>query len=175
MGRGLCAIHQRDHVVFARNDNHFTHGVDGTQRVRHMREACDFCARIEQFFVGNQIKFAVIEYWCHANFGALLVRYHLPRHNIGVMLQCGQNYFVVGFQILAAPTVGYQVDAFGGAAGKDDFALFFGIDKRLQLAARGFVLRRRGFREVMHSAMDVRVLARLITHPAIHHGFRHLA
>ena len=175
MRRGLCAIHQRHHAVLTRDGNHLAHRVDRTQRIRHVGEARDFGACIEQLFVRRQIEFAVIKNRRHANLRALFIGHHLPRHDIRMMLQRGQNNFIARVQKLAAPAVRHQIDALGSAAGENHLAFFFGVDEGLQLAACGFVFGGGGFGQIMHRTMDVGVLRGLITHPTIHHLLGHLA
>ena len=49
-----------------------------------------------------------------------LLRKQLPRNDVGVMFQVGDDDLVAGPQVLAAPRVGHQVDGLGGAADEDD-------------------------------------------------------
>jgi hypothetical protein len=48
------------------------------------------------------------------------LRDHLPRHDVGVVLQQRQQYAVAGLQLLAHPALRDEVDAFGGTADEHD-------------------------------------------------------
>jgi hypothetical protein len=47
------------------------------------------------------------------------------------MLEAGDQHFVAGLEEGAAPALGDQVDALGGALGEDEFALVLGIKEGL--------------------------------------------
>src|SRR5262249_49581857 len=68
-----------------------------------------------------------------------------------------------------------QIDRVGRAAGKYDLAFLGRVDERLDLAPGALVLGGSNLREVVHRAVDVGVLSRLIADPAVENGLWHLA
>ncbi len=84
-----------------------------------------------------------------------LLAQHLPGNDVGVMFQAGDDDFVARFDVVAAPALRDQVDAFGGSANEDD--LFGGarVEEPLHLGARLFVGLRGALAKLMHAAVDV--------------------
>src|SRR5258708_29287792 len=74
------------------------------------------------------------------------------------MLHGGDEHFVAGMNVSAAVGLRHEVDGVRGAANKDDLARISGVEERLHLPARSFVLFRRMFRKEMHATMDVGVV-----------------
>ena len=130
--------------------------------------------RVEQLAVVLDQKLAAIVDRHHADCCALLFGHHLPRNDIGVMLQRGQDDLVTGLEEFATVPLRHQIDAVGGAAGENALARFFGVDEGLDLEPRLFVFRSRRFRQVVHGAVDIGVLRAAVFHPAINHPLRHL-
>jgi len=63
------------------------------------------------------------------DFGAGAPGEQLPGHQVAVMLQFGEQDNVAGVQVFRAPGGGDEVDAFGGAAGEDDFIGLAGMEE----------------------------------------------
>ena len=74
------------------------------------------------------------------------------------MLHGGDEHFVAGVNVSAAVGLRHEVDGFRGAANKDDLARIGGVEERLHLPPRPFVLFRRMFGKEMHATMDVGVV-----------------
>ncbi len=158
-----------------RKRDHPLDRVDRAERVRDVHHGDEFGARSEELLVVVQQQFAGVVDRHHANLRALLLRQHLPRDDVRMVLERGQDDLVAGPDELPAIAVHHQIDRVGGAAGEDHFAVFARIDETLHLAARLLVGGGRGFRQVMHAAVDVGVLRRLVAHHAVDHRLRHLA
>ena len=140
-----------------------------------MHHADEFGALVEELLVLVDQQFAGIVDRHDADLRALLFGQHLPRHDVRVVLERGQDDFVAGADELAAIAVHHEVDRVRGAAGEDHFAVFARVDEALQLAPRFLVFGGRGFGQIMHPAMNVGVLRRLVAHQAVDHRLRHLA
>src|SRR5215212_674090 len=89
-------------------------------------------ARVEEPLILSDIELAAVVDRDNADPRALLLRQHLPRHDVRVMLERGE-YDLVG-----------------------------PVDEALRLATRRLVLGSRFLRQVVHGAMDVSVLAGLV-------------
>jgi hypothetical protein len=68
-----------------------------------------------------------------------------------------------------------KVNALSGAAGKDDLALFARMDEVLHSAPCGVKGGSGGLRQVMHRAVDIGVLMRLVMLQALDDWCGHLA
>ncbi len=67
-----------------------------------------------------------------------------------------------------------QIYALGRAADKDTFLGLFGINKALQFFARRLVRSRRLLAEVMHPAVNIRMLFLEVFRTSVDHELRHL-
>ena len=102
---------------------------------------------------------------------AALFSDQLPRNNVRVMLQFRDQNLVAGLQVLSAPRLRDQVDAFGRVLGQDGFALF-SIHEGRDLGAgcfkgvRGFLAQR------VNAPMNIRVRRRHEVVHGVSHGQR---
>ena len=174
MRHGLRAIDQHRHAVFMRNRDHFADRRDRAQCVRNMGHRHELRIRVEQLAIVLDQQFATVIDGHHANLRAPLFRDHLPGHDVRVMLQRGQDDLVAGIEELPAVTLRHQIDAVGGAAGENALTRFGGIDEGLHLVPCLFIFSRRGFRQVMHRAVNIGVLRAAVFHPALDDRLRHL-
>ncbi len=67
----------------------------------------------------------------------------------------GDDDFIARFDVVAAPGLRHQVDAFGGAANEDDLLRSARVEKSLDLGARLFVGFGGALAQLMHAAVDV--------------------
>ena len=65
-----------------------------------------------------------------AQYGTSALGNELPRHDVGVMLHLAQQNHITGLQITPTPSLGHQINGFGGIASKNHFAVVSGIDKQ---------------------------------------------
>ena len=85
----------------------------------------------------------------------------LPGHDVGVVLEPGDDDLVVFLNIAASPALGDQVDAFGRAAHEDDFARGGGIQEAARLFPRAFVGVGGPGRKIVGGAMNVGIFVRV--------------
>ena len=140
-----------------------------------MRDRDELRAVIEQGVVGLLDDLAAVIDRRHAQDRALLLAQHLPRHDVRVVLKVGHDDLVAGPDELAAVAMHHEVHAFRAAGREDDLAILLRIEEALDAATRAFVgLGRHGGQQV-NTAMDVRVLVRLVTDDPVDHLLGHLA
>ena len=72
------------------------------------------------------------------------------------------------------PGTGHEVDAFGRAAGEDDFIGAFGIDELGRADARGFIGVGRAVAQLMDAAVDIGVVEFVIMRQRLNHHARFL-
>ena len=60
---------------------------------------------------------------------ASLLRQQLPRYDVGVVFQFGQQDFIAGLDLRPAPALRHQIDGFGCTARKNDFIRTGSIQK----------------------------------------------
>ena len=91
-----------------------------------------------------------------------LLAHHLPGHDVGVVLERGDQDLVAGLE--ARPRVGLrdQVDRLGSAAHEDDLARRARIDEAPHALARALEGGRRRLAQRVHAAMHVGVRVRLV-------------
>lgn len=65
-----------------------------------------------------------------------LLAHDLPRHQVAVVLEHGDDDFVSRFQVGNPPRVRHEVDGFAGVAGEDDLAVGRRVDERGNLSPR---------------------------------------
>ena len=128
-------------AVAMRHLDHLPRRRDGAERVRDLRERDEPRARAEQLLVLVEHDLAVVVHRRDAQPGALLGAELLPRHDVGVMLEPGDDDLVVLADVAAPPRLRDQVDALGRAADEDDLVAGRGVQKRAHLVSRA--LRRR--------------------------------
>src|SRR5688500_5035054 len=101
-----------------------------------MHHTNEFGAWSKKLLVFVDKKFSRIVDRHNTNLRALLFGQHLPRYDVGMMLERGQNDFVACMDIFAAITVHYEVDRISRSTGKNNLPVFARVDEMLQLAAR---------------------------------------
>ncbi len=145
MRRRLRPIHQHRNAVRVRSRDHRFDGNDGAQRVGHVRDTDELSTCAEKPLIHVEINFTAIVNGSDPYHRAFLFGQHLPRHDVGMMLECGQDDFVAASYELTAKSMSDQIDCIRGAAGEYDLTLFTRIDESLDFAPRRFVLGRRLF------------------------------
>ncbi len=171
---GLRAVHQHARAVAMRDFDHLPGRRDGAERVGHLREGDQPRARTEQLLILVQQHLTVIvdrrDAQPRPGLGAQL----LPRHDVGVMLQPGDDDLVILADMLAPPGLGDQIDRLGGAAHEHDLV----AGRRVQEAGDGIARRLVGIggarRQFMRGAVDVGVLVLVEVRNAVDHALRFL-
>jgi hypothetical protein len=82
----------------------------------------------------------------------------LPRHDVGVMLEPGDDDLVVAIDVLPAPALCHEIDRFGGATDEDDLLGRGCVQQATDLFPGHLIGVGRAGREFMGAAMDVGVL-----------------
>ena len=82
------------------------------------------------------VKGEVMHHGHVAKFHASLLSQHLPGHDVGVMFHLGQHHGVALGEVRPTPSMGHEVDGFGGAAGDDDP---LGVEALLEFGTAGLV------------------------------------
>ena len=171
----LRAVDQNRHAARVRKRDHPLDRIDGAQRVRNVRHADEPGVSVEQLLVLVDQQLAGVVDRHHANPGALLFRQHLPRDDVRMVFERGEDDFVTGADEFAAVAVRDQIDRLRGAAGEDHLAVLARADEALHFAARRIEGGSRRLRQVMNAAVDVGVLRRLVAHETVDDRLRHLA
>ena len=97
---------------------------------------------------------------------------HLPRNDVGVVLEPGDDDLVVLLNVLAAPALRDEIDAFGGAAHENDFSRVRGVQEAADFGARALVGVCGAGGQFVSGAMDVGIFVRVKIVQAINHGLR---
>eukprot|EP01038_Epipyxis_sp_PR26KG_P001481 gene1481-2078_t len=115
-------------------------------------------ARAEQLAVFVKQHLAAVVHRDDSQFGAFGCGQLLPRHDVGVVLQVGDDDLVAFAHVLQAPAFGDQVDGFRGAAHEDHFVDFGRVQEALHALAGAFVGVGGARRQRVRGAVDVGVL-----------------
>ncbi|MCY1244258.1 hypothetical protein D9M72_573230 [compost metagenome] len=81
---------------------------------------------------------------------------HLPRNNIGMMLQSRNHHLIPWFQERSKP-ISDQIDAMRRSRRKKHLVAMSRIDMALDFAARSLIRISRQLAQLVHTAMDVRI------------------
>ncbi|SLE02389.1 Uncharacterised protein [Mycobacteroides abscessus subsp. massiliense] len=170
MRHRLCAVDEHTCAISVCDLDDLLGRGHRSQRVGNLSGRNQFGAWANQIFQLGEQQVAGIVHRGHLDHGAGLLRNQLPRNDIGVVFQVGDDDLVAVPQVLAAPGIGHQIDGLGGAAHEDDVLVGFGAQ---ELAGRpACVLVRVGgaCRQLMCGAVDVRVLVLVEVHQPVDHG-----
>ncbi len=131
---------------------------DGADGVRHLRHGDEPGAAIDErgVFVHTQIAVVVDLGDAQPRAGALCQ--HLPRHDIGVMLQFAEDDLVIGADRQPPKACGHEVDGLGGAARENDLLGRSGAEEFGDLVARFLIGVGGAGGERVGAAMDVGIV-----------------
>ena len=101
--------------------------------------------------------------------GAAFLAQELPGHDVRMVFQVGDENLVAGLDKLSAKASGNQIDAFGGAAHKDDLTHVAGSKEAANLLARSLIVARGLFAEHVDAAMDVGVAEFVVIADSVDH------
>ena len=87
-----------------------------------------------------------------------LLAQDLPGHDVGVVLEMGDEHLIAGLEQGPRIALRDQIDRFGRAAHEDDLVARARIDEPHQPVARPLIQRRRLLAQGMHAAMNVGVV-----------------
>src|SRR5439155_16789702 len=172
MRHGLGSINQHWDVTAVCHFYDPLDRIDRAECVLDVGYGDDFGSRSQQVLKVLEQQFAAVADWRNPQPCALLFAQDLPGHDVGVMLHGGDEHFVAGVNVSAAVGLRHEVDGFRGAANKDYLARISGVEERLHLPPRCFVLFRRMFGKEMHATMDVGIVPLVVTADGINDHLR---
>src|SRR5262249_443192 len=117
----------------------------------------DFCSSDEKTLecIENQLSLVIDR--CYPQLCSLLIAKELPGDDIRVMLHRRDEHLIVRAHVDATVGLCHQVDGFGRATDKDDFAPASSSEKRLNNPARCLIFLGCPLGEVVHATMHVGV------------------
>ena len=172
MRHGLGAVDQHARAVAMRHLDHLARRSDRAERIGDLGERDDARPRIEQLLVFVEQHVAAVVDRRDAELGALLGAQHLPRHDVGVVLEMGDDHLVALLHVAPAPGLGHEVDRLGRAAHPHDGVVRRRVDESAHLLARRLEGVGRAGGQRMRGAMHVRVLVRVEMRQPVDHGLR---
>ena len=128
------------------------------QHVGHMGQRDHAMARRDHRAHRVQIDPAIVGERHDVDMSADLLRHDLPRHDIAMMFQRGQQDAVARLQLRARPALGDEVDALGRAANINDLAVRLRADEAGDLPPRRFIGQRHIGRPFIDTAMHRRII-----------------
>ncbi len=155
--RRLGPVHHHHRARRVGELRHAAHGVDGAERVRHVRDRDDPGPGREEPLERGHVHLAGVVDRGDPQRRALLLAQHLPGHDVRVVLETGDQHLVARAHVLAAVAPGHEVHRLGGAAQEHDLAALRRAQEALHLRAGALVGGGRQHREVVDAAVDVRV------------------
>ena len=173
--RSLRAVEQHRHALAMREGDHLLDRIHRAERIRHMGQPEKTCLVVEQCLEFVDQQFASIVHRDHADHCALLFCQHLPRHDVRMVFQAGQDDLVALADERAAVSVHHQVDGLCGPLRENDLPGFLRIQEMPDLNARLLVFPGGQLAQIVHRAVDVGVLFLLVAHDAVDDLLRHLA
>ena len=161
MRHGLRAVDQHARAMAMRHLDHLARRSDRAERIGDLGERDDARPRIEQLLVFVEQHVAAVVDRRDAELCALLGAQHLPRHDVGVVLEMGDHHLVALLHVAPAPGLGHEVDRLGRAAHPHDGVVRRRVDESAHLLARRLEGVGRAGGQRMRGAMHVRVLVRV--------------
>ena len=170
MRDGLGPVHEHDGPLPMGQLDHGLDRIDRAQRVRHVGDGDQSRPRVQRFLERIERHLARIIDRHHAQLRPGLLAHHLPRHDVGVMLQPRDHDLVPGGE--SAPTVrlGDEVDGLGRAPHEDDFLAPSGPDQALDRLACPLVGLRGPHAEFMDAAVNVGVVLGVVATDRVDHA-----
>ena len=141
--------------------DHLARRRHSAERVRHLRQRDDARAGSEELLVLVEQDVAVVVDRGDAQPRARLEAELLPRHDVGVVLEPGDDDLVACFHVAAAPGLRDEVDPLGCPADEHDLLGRRRVDELAHLVARRLVGVGRARGQRVRAAMDVGVLVRV--------------
>ena len=159
---GLGAVDEHHGAARVREAGDLAHRQHRAERIRHMRAGDDARAFVHVRGDSGHVDDAAPVHGHGLDDGAGLPGHQLPRHDVGVMFEPGEQDLVAALQARARIGLRHEVDGFGGAAREDDFARRGGIHEFAHAFARAFEHGRGFLAQLVHAAMHVGVVHPLV-------------
>ena len=170
----LRPIEDRDRAGGVGLGNHLLRRIDRAKAVADMGEGDKFRPLGEQFGVVLLVDPAI---WSDPDMpepGPLFLGDQLPRHDVRVVLHCGEHDQVARFEIRPAPTVGDEVDRLGRVPYENAFSRGLRVDERGDRLPRRLELGGRNFGKLVDPSMDIRVVLFVVGTQGVNHDLRFL-
>ena len=174
MRNGLGAVDQGGDAAGLGGGNNAAHRQNGAQRIRDMGAGEELGAGAHQGNDRFQMDLALCVHRRHHEFGAGLLAYHLPGHDVRVVFQMSDQDFIAGPQQRPRIALRHQVDRFGGSAQEDDFVARARVDEARQAISRALVQGRGFLAQGVHAAMNIGVVMPFVVIHCIDHALRAL-
>ena len=159
---GLAAVDEHHRARGLGEPGHLGGGIDGAEGVGDVREGDELGAGGEQALESHEVDFAARCDGCDDDLGAGALGDHLPRDDVGVVLEMGEQDLVAGLEVGPAPALGHEVDALGGAAHEDAAPGVLEAEELRDGTAGGFVGGGGLLAQEMDATVDVGVLLGVI-------------
>ncbi len=118
VGDRLAGIDEDERAGGVRGIGELSNRRECAEHVRHGGEGQQFGA-VEQEVEIREIELTVVGEADPADLEALLLGEHLPRNDVGMMLEQGEHDRIARSEVGAAPGSGNEVDGLGGILGED--------------------------------------------------------
>ena len=168
----LRAVDEHQRAVAMGDGDHLARRRHRAERVRDLRQRDDARLRPEQLLVFVEHHVAAVVDRRDAQLRAGLEAELLPGHDIGVVLEPGDDDLVARLHIAPAPALRDEVDPLGRAAHEHDLFRRSGVEEAPHLVARRLVGVGRAGGQRMRAAVHVGVLVRVEGGEAVDHGLR---
>ena len=162
MRHGLGAVDEHHGAARMREPHDLAHRQHGAERIRHVRAGDDARAFVHVRGDVCDVDDAAPIHGHRLHHGAGLFGHQLPGHDVGVVLEPGEQDFIAALQARARIGLRHEVDGLGGAAREDDFARRRRIHEVAHAFARMLEHLRGFLAQLMHAAMHVGVVQSLV-------------
>ena len=119
VGGGLTAIDEYHGARSLSETGHLGGWIDGAEGIGDVREGDKLGAGGKQSLESHEVDFAARRDGRDDDLGAGALGDDLPRHDVGVVLEMGEQDLIAGLEVGPTPALGDEVDALGGAAHED--------------------------------------------------------
>ena len=159
---GLAAVDEYHRARGLGETGHLGGGIDGAEGIGDVREGDELGTGGKQSLEGHEVDLAARRDGRDNDPGAGALGDDLPRHDIGVVLEVGEQDLVTGLEVGPAPALGDEVDALGRAAHEDAAPGVLEAEELRDGTAGGFVGGGGLLAQEVDAAMDVGVLLGVI-------------
>ena len=156
VGHGLRGVEQHQRTLRMRPRDDLLDREHGPEHVGNESAGNHACALAELVGEIVHVQRPVFEDVDRPNDGAGFLGDQLPRDDIGVVFEHGEQDFIARAQVLPPPRLSDEVDGFGGVLGEDHLALVSAHEPG-DLGARGLEGVGRLLAEPVHAPVDVGV------------------
>ena len=155
MGCTLGPIYDDRNVMFMCNTNDFRYRIDGSQDVADMRDAHNLGLFAKHTLEGFEVENAVIVYRNDLQNNAFSGLLKLPRNNIRMVFDGGNDDFVAFLHESFTETRRDEIESFGGSAGENNLICGSCMNEPAHRFACSLMQFCSLLAEPMHSAMHV--------------------